>query len=165
MPGVTSHANLQEVGPNPIMSVNKELERLERLSLRDAKARWRETRGFEPPPGLPPKLMRSALAYDLQVRQYGGLSPATKRNLDRLVRKLEANPDTSLAGDNSLSPGVRLTREWRGERHVVEVLNVGFAYKGEVYQSLSVIARAITGAHWSGPRFFGLKSSRKSRDS
>jgi hypothetical protein len=55
-----------------------------------------------------------------------------------------------------LVPGVRLLREWNGRTHVVDVTEAGYLYEGETYRSLSAIARKITGAHWSGPRFFGL---------
>jgi hypothetical protein len=52
--------------------------------------------------------------------------------------------------------GTTLAREWRGRSHVVQVREDGFEYEGQPYRSLSVIAERITGAHWSGPRFFGL---------
>jgi len=56
----------------------------------------------------------------------------------------------------ALKPGGRLLREWNGVTHVVDVTDGGFVWKGETWRSLSAIAREITGAHWSGPRFFGL---------
>ena len=55
-----------------------------------------------------------------------------------------------------LCPGTRLLREWNGRQHFVEVVDKGFVFDGKTYRSLSAIARRITGAHWSGPRFFGL---------
>ena len=69
----------------------------------------------------------------------------------------------SAGGEISLDPGpqiksgARLVREWRGRTHTVTVTEEGFQYDGRHYPSLTQIARAITGAHWSGPRFFGLK--------
>jgi len=57
----------------------------------------------------------------------------------------------------TLKPGTRLLRLWQGTSHEVTVLGHGFAWQGTTYGSLSEIARAITGARWSGPRFFGLK--------
>jgi hypothetical protein len=56
----------------------------------------------------------------------------------------------------ALTPGSRLVREWHGRSHTVEVGDNGFLYAGRRYRSLSEVARAITGARWSGPRFFGL---------
>ncbi len=57
-----------------------------------------------------------------------------------------------------IAPGMRLIREWNGSSHVVEVVDGGFVWNGKRYGSLSAIARAITGARWSGPRFFALTS-------
>ncbi len=54
---------------------------------------------------------------------------------------------------------MRLVREWRGRTHTVVVTEKGFEYSGKTYLSLSKIAEIITGAHWSGPRFFGLNCS------
>src|SRR5580700_8003659 len=56
----------------------------------------------------------------------------------------------------SLKPGAGLVREWRGRTHTVTVTEDGFEYAGTSYPSLTKIAKKITGAHWSGPRFFGL---------
>ncbi|BDW86550.1 hypothetical protein MACH21_27270 [Roseicyclus marinus] len=58
----------------------------------------------------------------------------------------------------NLKPGGRLLREWNGVTHVVEVVENGYLWNGQRWRSLSVIAREITGAHWSGPRFFGLNA-------
>lgn len=55
-----------------------------------------------------------------------------------------------------LAAGARLLRDWNGRTHVVDVVESGYLYEGKTYRSLSAIARRITGAHWSGPRFFGL---------
>jgi Protein of unknown function (DUF2924) len=51
----------------------------------------------------------------------------------------------------------RLVREWRGVTHTVLVHADGFEWNGRRYRSLTVIAHEITGAHWSGPRFFSLR--------
>ncbi|WP_423827748.1 DUF2924 domain-containing protein [Shimia abyssi] len=74
----------------------------------------------------------------------------------KLTRAVRDEPSTR---DPALKPGGRLIREWNGVTHVVEVVEGGFLWKGQRYASLSPIARAITGARWSGPRFFGLKRS------
>jgi hypothetical protein len=65
----------------------------------------------------------------------------------------------------SLKPGARLVREWRGRTHTVTVTEDGFEYAGENYPSLTKIAKKITGAHWSGPRFFGLLAAGAERPS
>jgi hypothetical protein len=58
-------------------------------------------------------------------------------------------------------PGTRLVRDWHGIGHTVIVLEDGFEYAGERWKSLTAIAKAITGTHWNGPRFFGLSERRK----
>ena len=70
--------------------------------------------------------------------------------------EIEANGAGALAPALLLKPGTRLLREWGGKTHTVIVIDDGFEYDGKRYQSLTQIARRITGAHWSGPRFFGL---------
>jgi Protein of unknown function (DUF2924)/Sodium/calcium exchanger protein len=60
--------------------------------------------------------------------------------------------------------GARLVREWNGRTHTVTVEEEGFTYAGGNYRSLSAIARDITGARWSGPRFFGLAPKRGASD-
>ncbi len=57
---------------------------------------------------------------------------------------------------SSVSPGTRLVRDWNGKTHIVDVIEEGFVFQAKVHKSLTAIARQITGAHWSGPRFFGL---------
>ena len=55
-----------------------------------------------------------------------------------------------------LKTGTSLVRQWRGDTHTVLVREDGFEYDGQHYRSLTVIAEQITGAHWSGSRFFGV---------
>jgi hypothetical protein len=55
-------------------------------------------------------------------------------------------------------PGMRLVREWNGTLHVVTIAaDTTVQWNGKVWNSLSEVARAITGTRWSGPAFFGLK--------
>jgi Protein of unknown function (DUF2924) len=110
--------------------------------------------------GQPPRLSRDLLirtiAYRMQELAYGGLSKATQRKLDALSRELKAKGSIAVTPGLSLRPGTRLVREWRGRTHTVAVTEDGFTYAGKAFPSLTKIAHAITGAHWSGPRFFGL---------
>ncbi len=149
----------QSGAPDPISA---ELDFIDETYIEALRERWRTTRGKKVPKGLPPQLLRATLAYDVQAERFGGLPIKLKRRLVRLAARLEKDPEAPLLVGEPATPGARLTREWRGKNHVVEVLNEGFAYDGRVYASLSEIARTITGAHWSGPRFFGLKK-RKAR--
>jgi hypothetical protein len=84
--------------------------------------------------------------------------------------KLVRDTDGPNSGDGrqrartELKPGTRLVREWHGVTHTVLILEDGVEWKGMRYRSLSVVAREITGAHWSGPRFFGLQRNERTRD-
>jgi hypothetical protein len=110
--------------------------------------------------GQPPRLSRDLLirsiAYRMQEVAHGGLSKATQRTLATLSKEFEANGNVSVAPDLRVRSGARLVREWRGRTHTVSVTDDGFEYAGKAYASLTKIAHEITGAHWSGPRFFGL---------
>ena len=59
-----------------------------------------------------------------------------------------------------LAPGARLTREYLGVLHEVGVLHRGYLYRDRTFGSLSEVARAITGTHWNGPKFFGLREAK-----
>ena len=95
--------------------------------------------------------MEKAIAYDLQVKAFGGLSARTKRSL-----RAAAKADGSSALRKLPSRGTRLVREWHGALHEIEVREDGYLWRGARHRSLSAIAGAITGTKWSGPRFFGL---------
>ena len=134
--------------------LDAQLEELTVLTPAQLRARWREVHR-SPAPDVGPDLLRRGIAYRLQERVHGKLSSVTLRKLERLARKLEAGEDV-LQRDVSLKPGTRLMRSWHGTVHQVLVCDSGFEFDGRRYRSLSQIARDITGAHWSGPRFFGL---------
>jgi hypothetical protein len=116
---------------------------------------WRELHRTGPPLGLSRDLMIRALAHELQERTHGGPSAALRRRLQTMARELKKG---ALSFDPSIVPktGTTLVRQWRGHTHTVLVRENGFEYDGQHYRSLTVIAERITGAHWSGPRFFGL---------
>ena len=99
--------------------------------------------------------MIRALANKLQERAHGGPSLALKRHLNTLAGGFEKGR-LSLDPGVVLKTGARLVRQWRGRTHTVLVLEDGFEYEGQRYRSLTMIAARITGAHWSGPRFFGV---------
>ncbi len=91
----------------------------------------------------------------------GGLKPETRRLLEKVAADVAAGRPVSTRGDKLRLPaGSILVREWHDTKHQVTVLKDGFLYRSERFRSLSQIARAITGTRWSGPLFFGLKSSR-----
>ena len=130
---------------------------LEAMSPAALRATWREVYR-KPAPDVSPDLLRRGIAYRMQERIHGGLSPAVRKQITRLAHLLERSGDLTAPGEISLKPGTRLVRAWHGTTHHVLVCDEGFDYAGRHYRSLSQIAREITGTRWSGPRFFGLKT-------
>lgn len=128
------------------------IKRLKSMDHSELTGVWRDLHQEEPPRRMSAVLLRRILAHETQVIVHGSLP---KRDIQRL-KKLARERCRHVAP--SLTPGGRLIREWNGETHTVEVLEKGFAWRGQTYRSLSAIAEAITGVRWSGPRFFGLKS-------
>ena len=102
----------------------------------------------------------AASPTEIQEKAYGGLDPATARLLNQLIA-LHAKTPGKIVLPRRMKPGVILVREWKGDSHRVTVLQDGFAYEGKTFDSLSEIARLITGTRWNGPRFFGLRSGNK----
>ncbi len=111
--------------------------------------------GDEMAPRVPLSVLRQMTAYRIQERRYGGLKVSVRRELERLARDLKGGK-LAKHSPPQLSPGTRLLREWNGQTILVEVLEEGFRYDDKTWSSLSKIARHVTGAHRSGPRFFGL---------
>jgi hypothetical protein len=133
---------------------------LQGLPSHELRILWRRLYRTEPPRCMPRDLMIRALAYRLQEQAHGGLAPAAKRKLRSLVAEIETKGTQVFDPGVVLKPGARLVREWAGRTHTVIVLEDGFEYDGERYPSLTKIAAKITGAHWSGPRFFGIGKTR-----
>jgi len=140
-----------------------DLESLRSLSRDELKARWQAIHKRPPPVRIGRELMIRAIAYEVQVKMHGGLSASTKRRLRELAEAVERDPTFLPPKERMPKPGTRLVREWGGETHTVTILEKRFEYRGKVYDSLSEIARLITGARWSGPRFFGLNGVRTTR--
>lgn len=117
---------------------------------------WRDT--FKSPaPDIGPDLLRRGIANRLQQRIHGSLTGATKREIERLRKRVERTGKAGHMHAISLKSGTRLVRSWNCKSYHVLVCDDGFEFDGRHYASLSRIAREITGAHWFGPRFFGLK--------
>lgn len=131
------------------------LAAIEAMSTRDRRTEWERRVGTPAPPAFSAGLLARALAWEVQVKASGGLSKAEIRRITSFGVSGKMDPATG-----GILPGTWLSRTWRGEVHQVIVLDSGFEYRGRRYTSLSEIAKEITGAHWSGPRFFGLKSPR-----
>ena len=126
-----------------------ELEAMKPTQLRQE---WRRLHGQEPPQ-IAASLLGRALAFDAQcAAQNGAGEKMRQRLMGTGGGALRASPARTLA------PGTQLVREWGGTSHHVLVEEKGrCSYKGQSFASLSTVARHITGAHWSGPRFFGVR--------
>ncbi len=120
--------------------------------------RWRTHHRSDPPKGISRRLLVRAIAHEMQAKRYGGLKRATDRRLQMIANGTANGDHGGRKTAPTLQSGARLVREWNGSTHVVDVVEGGFIWNGERHCSLSTIARAITGARWPGPRFFGLTS-------
>ena len=127
-------------------------------NLDELRCEWRRLYHSEPP-RLSRDLLVRGISYRIQELEHGGLGKTTRRKLKTLAKMFRTEgrvaPDPGL----SLKPGARLVREWHGRTHTVTVTEDGFEHAGARYPSLTKVAKKITGAHWSGPRFFGLARS------
>ena len=145
------------MGADP--AVEAELDRLPAMPITDLRKRYRELFRAEPPKAFGPDLLRRSIAKTIQEKAYGGLSPATQRLLDQLVKAASTKPNGRLELPQRIKPGSELVRTWNRRTYRVTVKADGFAYDGKTFASLSEIATAITGTRWNGPRFFGLRSA------
>jgi len=134
--------------------LDKALTALATMSPAQLQEKWVEVNpGLAP--SVPPPLLRRLLAQRLQEKRHGGLPLLVARELERF--SVDGGPVPEPARKAIvLTPGTRLIREWNGRTIAVEVREEGFFWEEQTYRSLSEIARSVTGAHWSGPRFFGL---------
>ena len=139
-----------------------ELPLLPTPKLRDL---WHELFAKPAHPKLRRDLMIPILAYRIQEKVYGGLKLSTRKRLQKLAEELERDPKAQLQPNRQIKTGTKLIRQWQGETHEVLVVDRGFDYRNKRYESLSEIARQITGTRWSGPLFFGLKQPRNGRPS
>ena len=166
-------------------NVGAEVAMLNDLARDELVERWRKIYDVPPPKGVRQELLVKAVAWHLQTKRLGGMSAETRRLLRSAISRVEVamlardqqsvSPTPShvnplgVSSDNLVSivtsssrsrrrvtAGARLMREWGGRNHVVDVIEGGYVFEAKVYPSLTAIAAKITGAHWSGPRFFGL---------
>jgi hypothetical protein len=180
---------------NSPVRLEREVAAIGNLSREKLVAAWIKAYRCPPPKGIKRPLLERAVAWHLQARRLGGLSPTARKALrdepnprsnevagirrvdrseigigdtgqalrsatspkpkDRYRKRLTKNP-AQAQNPVLLRPGSRLMREWNGRMHVVDVVADGYVLDGKTYRSLSAVAKRITGAHWSGPRFFAL---------
>jgi hypothetical protein len=138
-----------------VTRLEKDLAALATMSPAQLRERWMEA-GAGEAPAVPVPLLRRLLAQRLQEKRHGRLPLLVARELERVAACAGAEVPP-VAKAITLSIGTRLIREWNGQTIAVEVTDAGFLWNDRTWRSLSEIAREVTGAHWSGPRFFGLK--------
>lgn len=138
-------------------ALDAKLALLATLSPTELRSQWERVYAG-PAPRVSPDLLIRGIAWQMQVKAHGGPSPATMRELRQVAAgERGGEPHAQLP---VLRPGTQLMRSWGERSWSVLVAEAGFIFEGERYASLSPIARMITGARWSGPRFFGLTQRR-----
>ena len=135
--------------------LEKDLAALATMSSAQLRERWVSV-DTRPAPAVPASLLRRLLAQRLQEKRHGALPLLVVRELERVASDCGTVVEP-IRRQVALTPGTRLIREWNGRTIAVEVSESGFRWDDRCWRSLSEIARKVTGAHWSGPRFFGLK--------
>lgn len=141
----------------PVSSFDRKLADLDGMAPAQLRSEWRDC-WRKPAPEIGPDLLRRGIAWKRQARMHGDLAPHARREIEAVISRLSAGKSAVDDERISLRPGTRIVREWRGTMHQVVVLERGYEHEGRHYGSLTQVASAITGAHWSGPRFFDLKA-------
>jgi hypothetical protein len=136
------------------LAVEDSLSRLSSLNVDGLRAEWKSAFGSPPPAAFSKDLLARAIAYCLQAQELGDLDKATTRLLQSL--RTDDTPPP-----RQVKVGSVIVREHKGVVHEVVVVPGGFCWHGKTYDSLSTIAKKITGITWNGPRFFGLRSKRE----
>ena len=137
---------MNSVDTDRLTALIAEIANLERSKCLD---RWRAVFGRSPPKHLSLAFMKRVLIWEAQNSALGGVSNKTKRRLVQIA--------SGKSMPVQARPGSHLVREWNGRTYQVEVVEGGYVMDGKTWTSLTAIAKHITGAHWSGPRFFGVQ--------
>jgi len=146
-------------------SVLKQIAALGGLSAAELKDRWRDLNGTEPPRYNRDFLLKR-LAHRIQELAHGGLSEAARARMNEALEEADFDDLGGEPGRRKESrhkpdipvAGTRLVREWRGRRYEATIVSGGFEFEGRRYRSLTAITKAITGTHWNGRAFFGLRN-------
>lgn len=118
---------------------------------------WRRLYRALPPERVRRDLLELAIAWKWQEQALGGLKKKDATELKRMAHELATSGEIRRSKAPVIKPGARLIREWAGKTHEVIVQEDGYLYRNTRFASLTAIASEITGTHWSGPRFFGIK--------
>lgn len=138
-------------------ALEAEIGRLPALSLLELRNRWKMLFGHSAPKSLRRNFLARAVAYQMQVEAYGGLSGGTKRRLREIANAVRNGDGNSMLGSTRIRTGTQMIRQWQNTTHTVTAVAEGFEWNGRTYKSLSAVANAITGTNWNGFAFFGVK--------
>ena len=148
---------LQTSKSAPISKLDEKIAALADMSREDLATLWIKIYKCKPPKGVKRGLLERAVAYRYQTRRYGKLKAETSKTLLSIAGGANVEKEHKTSSPKpELKPGTRLVREWHGKTHQVNVTDNGFIWNDQEFSSLTAIAKKITGARWSGPRFFGL---------
>jgi len=139
------------------VALETEIGQLPDLSLLELRNRWKALFGHPAPKSLRRNFLARAVAYQMQVEAYGGLSVATKLRLREIANAVRNGDANAISGSSRIKPGTQMIRQWQNITHTVTALAEGFEWNGRTYKSLSAVANAITGTNWNGFAFFGIK--------
>jgi len=153
-------------------SIVRQIADLETLPAGQLEDRWRTLFGTDPP-ACQRRFLVKRLAYRIQELAHGGLSEAARTRMEEIAQEAGLDEEASLPGRGRRThkrsrelpvAGTRLVRMWDDSRYEVTVTATGFEFEGRPYRSLSAIANTITGGHWNGRVFFGLRPTGRSTD-
>jgi len=130
------------------------VEQIENMERDELVSLWKEMFAEPAPYRASLAFLRNVLAFEIQSRQKDGLPSNFIKQLNKHATGAKTKRSKHIP-----QPGGRLLREWHGTTHVVDIADDHYLWQEKPFKSLSAIAREITGAHWSGPRFFGLNEA------
>ncbi len=164
------------------IDIGKQLAELKQMAVRELREKYAEVFG-EPTRAGNKDFLFKRIAWRIQSLAEGDLSERARRRAEELARDCDlrttaprTNPPTdrrsgaknvtpaaTIADERIPPPGTVLTRVYRGQAYDVIVREDGFEYDGEVYRSLSAVAKMITGSHWNGLLFFKIAKPKAAR--
>jgi hypothetical protein len=130
---------------------------MEATNINELRLAWRALFNQDPPFRPRQDFMQGHIAWAIQAKEHGGLKRKTSNQLKQLMDELRKGEEFKPEQTLTIKPGTKLIRQYQGKRHEVIVVEDGFRYEGESYNSLSSVAREITGTRWNGRVFFGVK--------
>lgn len=153
------------------MTIVEQIQELRSMTVNQLRERYEDAFG-ESTSARNKDWLWKRIAWKIQELEYGGISERAKKRAKEIANEhdIRVRPpmgafkeydDTKKSKPRTIinlpAPGTVLTREYKGVPIEVEVLEEGFLYATQVYKSLSAIAKEVTGSHWNGPVFFGIK--------